>query len=266
MQIVFSNGQTVDLILQSTPVASVYQKTYKHLQHIPVPFRDWDNPFYFDNQTHSDLVEKLILYASKVGVQINKESCLAQDQNYFNSLHRIYEKNYNGHTTWLDFHEHIHACEKHLRTNSKFMTIDYREMMGMLEVPIDPVWQVNRTTKICAGDVFIQWSELGKSPYTYWKHNEPDDQHRMQELAKPWLRLIPKIQIALEDLDCLNDVDTTEFNAWWKNHSQEWCRHWNISDWTVKDIFGVVVLGRTQHVEEITTLLKNNQTPVRVLL
>ena len=266
MKIVFSDGQIVDLILESTPMASVYQKTYKHLQHIPVPFRDWDNPFYFDSLTHAELVEKLILYASKVGVQINRESCLAQDQNYFNSIHRIYEKNYNGDTAWLDFHEHIHACEKHLRTNSKFLHIDYREMCGMLMVPVDPEWLINRTTKICAGDVFVDWAELGKSPYTYWKHKEPNDMHRMQELAKPWLRLAPKIQIALEDMDCLKDVDIMGFNTWWKNHSAEWCRHWNIAKWDIDDIFSVIVFGKVPDFKKIITQCENNQKPLMIVL
>ena len=93
MQIVFSDNTSVELILEPTPLAAVYQKIYKHLGQVAVPFRDWDRPFYCNTQT--ELVEKLIFYASKVSVTVCRESCLNQDQDYFNDIHKIYENNYN---------------------------------------------------------------------------------------------------------------------------------------------------------------------------
>ena len=264
MQIVFSDGKTVNLILESTPLASVYQTIYKHLQHVTIPFRDWDNPFYFENLTHQELVERLIFYGSKVSLNVNRDLCMLQDQNYFNTIHKIYETTYQGDSAWLDFHEHIHACEK--RTNIRAMCIDYREKSGMLEKSFAPEWTKNATTKIKAGDVFVHWSELGKTPYSYWKNNEPNDIDRMCELIKPWLKLRPKILVALDDIDTLTDIDIENFEPWWAQYQEVLCKHWNQATWAAKDIFSVSVFGRVPNFEMITTQLKNHVTPVKVLL
>jgi hypothetical protein len=265
MQIVFSDNTVVELVLNATPIASVYQQIYKHLQHIIIPFRDWDNPFYSDNLSHHDMVEKLIMYANKVDVQIDQARCLDRDQTYFNSIHKIYEKNYNGDPAWLNFHEHIHLCEQRL-ASTKSLHIDYREKSGMLERPMNSEWRKNTTTKIKAGDVYVDWAELGKTPYGYWNNNEPNDMARMCELIKPWARLRPKITVALEDIDKLKHVKVVEFEPWWAQHSKALCQYWNIPSWTVHDIFSVTVFGQVPNFEEITTQLKNNQKPVKVLL
>ena len=91
MQIEFSNGHTVDLILDSTPVADIYRQIYKHLQLVPVPFRDWDNPFFHTDQTHDQLVEQLMLYANKLSLNLDRNRCLAHDRDYLNTIHKIYE-------------------------------------------------------------------------------------------------------------------------------------------------------------------------------
>ena len=263
MQIVFSNTTAVDLILESTPLATVYQKIYKHLGHVAVPFRRWDHPFYCN--TLEELVEQLILCASKVSVTVCRESCLNQDQNHFNAIHEIYEHNYNGDPAWLNFHEHIHLCER-WPVQKPRLTIDYREKSGMLERPFDLAWLENATTKIKAGDVFVEWAELGKTPYGYWENNEPDNMDRMCELAKPWLTLRPKIVVALEDIDTMNNVDIPAFESWWKHHSKEWCQHWNLLSWSIVDIFSVVRLGQVPEFKNIIEQLKNNNTPTKILL
>ena len=266
MQIVFSNGKTVDLILKPTPLASVYQNIYKHLKNVPIPFRDWDNPFYRSNLDYQELVEKLVIYASEIHVQIDREKCLAQDQNYFNYIHKIYEKNYDGNPAWLDFHEHIHLCEKRYTPTSKILHIDYREKSGILEKTINPDWLKNPTTKIRAGDVFVNWAELGKTPYGYWHNNEPNDITRMCELIKPWQKLRPKIIVALEDIDTLQNIKVAEFESWWAQYSQVLCQHWNIPSWNTDDIFSVSIFGQVPNFQEIITQLKNNHKPVKILL
>jgi hypothetical protein len=266
MQIVFSNGDTVDLILNQTPLVSIYQKTYKHLQHINIPFRDWDNPFYFSNITHQELVEKLILYASKVHVPIDRERCLTQDQNYFNFIHKIFEENYDGNPDWLNFHEHLHMCETTHVQSLKILRIDYREKFGIFQTPFDNRFLKSATTKIKAGDVFVQWSELGKTPYGYWNTNEPNDLDQMRNLIKPWATFIPKIEVAIDDYDTMENKKISEFEPWWKQYSKELCKHWNIPSWNTNDIFSVLVFGRVQNFEEMLTKLQNNQTPIKVAM
>lgn len=267
MKILFSDNDTVDLILSSTPLVSVYQKIYKHLCHVPIPFRKWDNPYYVTSVPYQELVEKLIFYGNKVSVQIDQSACIVRDQNYFNTIHKIYEKNYNGDPAWLNFHECIHLCENNNKeTRSNFLHIDYREKSGMLEKTFDFDWLKYSTTKIKAGDAFVQWAELGETPYTYWKNGNPNNLTRMCEVIKPWLILKPKICVALEDIDTLKNIESLEFESWWKQYSEIWCRHWNIPSWTLNDIFSAVVFGKAIDFPKIKEKLKNTITPTKVLL
>jgi hypothetical protein len=266
MQIVFSNDKTVDIILNSTALALTYQKIYKHLSHVPVPFREWDSPYYVSTKSIHQIVGKLRLYANKVSVQIDRQLCELQDQEYLNSLHRIYEKNYNGNPAWLDFHEHIHMCEKTHTKPANVLNIDYREKAGILEKPFDLDWLKSAGTKVKSGDVYIKWAELGKTPYVYWTNNEPETMTRMCELAKPWLKLRPKIIVALEDIDFLEGIDVPGFETWWKQYSTPWCQHWQIPSWEINDIFGSSVFGRVPDFALIVEQLQNNVYPTRVTL
>jgi len=267
MKILFSNGTVADIMLLSVPLADVYKKIYKHLSHVPIPFSDWDNPYYIESITHCELVDRLIWYGNKLSIKIDQDLCLAQDQHYLNSVHQIYETNYDGNPDWLHFHEHVHLCEKHMRfQRHKVLHIDYRDKAGLLEKPFDRKWLDNSTTEIKAGDVFVRWAELGKIPYTYWLNNEPDDFSRLCELAKPWLKLRPQIHIALEDIDTLENIKQEEFDLWWKDHSQKWCQYWNIQSWTLRDMYSVSVFGKVSNIETIQEQLTNKINPSKVLL
>ena len=265
MKILFSNNVTVDLEIDNSPIGKIYQKTYKHLSNFPIPFSEWDNNFnYKDALGYTELVDRLVMYANRLSIDIDKQPCLNQDQSYFNAIHKIYEKQYDGSPGWLNFHEHIHMCESYFKKTPKVLSIDYREKMGLLEKPYDRSWM--GTTKIAAGDVYVAWSELGKSPYTYWRDNEPPATERMCELVKPWLKLIPKIKIALEDIDRLEGVRTTEFEPWWDQYKGPWLKHWNLSDWTTHDIFSVNIFGRTTQLNLLLEQVKNNIVPTNIII
>lgn len=263
----FSNGTAVDLKIYNTDLGLVIQKNYKHLSRLPVPCRQQDNPYYLDNLLYSDLVDLLCKNAKSVGVDIDLKRALAHDQNYFNEIHKIYEQKYNGDTAWLNFHEHIHLCELYFspHRHSRFC-IDYREQSGPLEKPMQFSWVANSVTDIKAGSVFVEWAELGKIPYTYWKNNEPNDVCRLNELAKPWITLKPKIYIALKDIDRLDGLDQPGFELWWQQFHNDWTRHWNIPEWTLQHMFGAVVIGHTDHVELLNAQLKNNLFPTRITM
>jgi len=87
----------------------------------------------------------------------------------------------------------------------------------------------------------------------------------MCELIKPWLVLKPKMCIALEDIDTLKNIESHEFESWWKQYSEIWCRHWNIPAWTLIDIFSAVIFGKVEDFEKIKEKLKNSITPTKIL-
>lgn len=266
MKLIFSNNQQIELDIDNSPLGITYQKIYKNLSKVPIPFRPWDNPYYKKKLTYPELVEQLVQYARQVSVDIDRSKCLSRDQLYFNSIHKIYEQNYNGDSKWLDFHEHIHMCELYFKETHHLFCIDYREKSGLLEKPMDPQWLNNTQTTVRAGDIYVQWSELGKTPYGYWKNNEPNDIKRICELAKPWLKLRPKIYVALADIDRLKNKQCDEFSTWWKDYQQEWATHWNIPSWTVENIFGVSVFGKTTQIELLKEQLENMAVPVRIVM
>ena len=267
MKISFNDGSVIPIELYGSIVEPAVIKIYKHLQHIKIPFQKWDNPFYLKNYSYSDIVDYLAEYGKLVGVNVDKKQCLSNTQQYFNLLHKIYEVSYNGLPAWLDFHEHIHICENFYNQDGHLkLTIDYREKSGMLEKPFNFLWIESTVAELKAGDVYISWAELGKSPYSYWQNNEPDDIQRICQLAKPWLTLRPKLNIALVDINFLYQKDIVNFNNWWKNYHEEWCLHWDIPQWTIENMFSHLVIGNVNDINNLTHLLKNNIFPEKVTL
>jgi hypothetical protein len=264
MQIIFSDGNSVDLEIDPTPLGDVYQKIYKHLSHVPIPFKPWDNPWY--RKTHSllNLVELLDMYARRAGVAINIDQCLQQNQPHLNYLHKVFEEHSDGSPIWMDFHEHIHICEQYYLPITKYASIDYRHLAGPLIRPMIPDWTKSASTKIKAGEVFTCWTELGKLPYHYWRDGEPDDIDRLCALGKPWVLLQPRILIALEDIDRLIYVDVDKFEPWWNRYRREWSQHWNMSDYTVEQMFSSVVFGRIPSLELVVENFKNNILPTQI--
>ena len=262
MVIIFEDGSEIVITLDNSELSSVYKKIYKHLQHVTVPFKDWDNPFYNNSQS----VDSLINCASLLGITLDRKKLVEKDQQYFNSIHKIYEKNYDGNPLWLDFHEHIHMCEAANDDKVNHIQIHYREKAGLLKKKFDPLW-FNRSDIIKKGEVFVWWSELGKIPYHYYKDGEPDNLLRLCELAKPWLALDPIIMIAVEDIVLPKaDNDIESFNEWWSLYHDDWCKHWNISSWSLTQMFSACVFGNILEIDKCIKLLQNNIHPARVKL
>ena len=245
-------------------MADVYLKAAKHLQHIPLMFKEWDNPFYLKTVTYAHLVDQLAKYASAVGIEIDQSQC--ESQEYFNRIHKIYEQNYNGDPTWLDFHEHVHLCENYTKPECAWLHLDYRERAGPLVKKVDPGWVTDLSTKIQKGDVYLAWAELGKIPYMYWRDSEPDDIQRMCELAKPWQHIRPKLCVALRDFDLLENIDVDGFNTWWPRYKIKWCQHWGIDNWDIEHMHGVAVIGSTNQADAIIDKLKNHTCPTGIQL
>jgi hypothetical protein len=267
LKLVFSNNQTADLIIDDSPIGGVYQQIYKHLSKAELVFKPRDNPYYVDMVTHEQIVKDLQRFAKQLNIEIDVELALQKDQQHLNHLHEIYETQYDGDPAWLDFHENLHLCEMFRFRNTSLM-IDYRNRAGPLERSMKEEWLTALTTKLSAGDLYVFWSELGKTPFNYWQSKEPNDITRICELAKPWLKLRPRIYVALEDIDlmsALNDVDIEQFETWWSQYRTDWETHWGVSDYTLERMFGVLKLGTTSHYENIQQQLRNKSYPVKTV-
>ena len=265
MKVVFENQKTIDIELNDSAAASSYAKINKHLQHVPLPFRPWDNTYYFHDLELETLVDQLCQFGNEVNIIVDKTRCLQKDQGYFNHLHKLYEDSYNGHSAWLDYHEHIHFCEAHPNTCPQmpisFLALDYREKSGLLEKSVDPSWFDLLQTHVDAGDVFVVWAELGKSPYGYWSDHEPDNLDRICELVKPWLRFRPKLCVALESGSLVADKNRQDFEKWWAQYHDDWCQYWKIPSWSLDQMYGVSVIGKVADFDLLVQQLQQGHRP-----
>jgi hypothetical protein len=257
----FNNGDQIEIKLINSPVTTALEKIFKHLQHVPLNFKKWDNPFYVESVAFSDLVSELVTTGDALGIQVDASECIALNQLYYNQLHKIYETNYNGDPRWLDFHEHIHLCELHYRQDPlRSVLIDYRERAGPLTKSFDNSYLSNIVTDIVPGMVYIQWTELGKRPYNYWIDNEPNNLDRLCQLSKPWTHLRPKLCIATQHINLLDDIDPGFF-AWWNQYESAWCKHWQLDNWPITYQAGVIHIGTIDQVDTMIDLFQQ-QIPV----
>jgi hypothetical protein len=230
-------------------------------------FLETDYPVQFVDVEFGNLVDRVIDSARLLSIEVDRELCLSKSQEYLNTLHNIYEKNYDGAPAWLMFHEYIHLCEYHIEGFlDNRMDINYREKAGPLNKPFDISWMQASTTQVRPGDVYIHWTELGKIPYLYWEHNEPEDINRLCELSKPWLTFQPLLTLALSDRNFLKDKNIKEFNTWWAKYSEQWCQHWNIPKWSIEDQYSVIVIGHVPQFQQVSELLKQHIYPIKIQL
>lgn len=263
MYLLLDNSQQFEIKLQPSALTDTLSKIFKHLRHVPLPFHEWDDPFFRSRQSLEEITNQLVYYGNLVGVEVDRSRCLQQDQEYFNELHRIYEKRYDGSTTWLDYHDHIHRCEK--KPPDVWLSLDYREKSGPLEKPFEWRWKENFRTTVEPGDVFIRWAELGKTPYEYWRDSEPNEINRICELAKPWLIMKPRLLVTFDPINFMENKKIDEFNVWWAQYHDRWCKHWKIESWTVTDMYSATLVGRIENFYDLEHHLRQGAKPTKII-
>lgn len=265
MQLILENNSSVDIELLPSPVSHLIERWFRHLRHVDLPFRPWEYTGYVSARQIEDIVGDLASYGKVLSIQVNKDRAL--DQDFLNELHRIYEENYDGRQAWTDYHEHIHILENKLlgKPLEYKLEMNYRHLSGPLNRPFQIEWLSHGQTQLKAGDVYLAWDELGKTPYTYWRDAEPDDIKRICQLAKPWLTIRPKIHVCLRDID-LHPEENVQFQRWWSGFEQAWCQHYGIPTWSHRDSNTVLVIGKIQKYQDLEGLLEQKIWPYRITL
>jgi hypothetical protein len=263
LNLVFSNHSSLIINLNDSITAAKLADMSKHLQRIPLRFCNYDNPFSY---TPTIIIKQLLENANLLNINIDQTRL--NDQLYLNTLHEIYERSYNGDKIWLEFHESLHMIEA---VNSgkvlPAVELGYREQAGHLVKKYSYEELLTCQSTFVAGDCFVSFSELGKTPYTYWQDGEPDDINRLIQLAKPMVRLNFKISIALTDIDrTVCQQDQLEFDNWFNPYKNDWCNHWSLPDWSISQMRGVIKVGEISDVGILIDNLKNNNKPTKLIL
>jgi hypothetical protein len=250
-----SNNTSAKLTLLDTAAGRSMADMLKHLQHVPVPFTDLDNPY---NKTTIDLDTHIVQQAARVGLSI--DVARLRDQHYLNYLHWLYEEQYDGGSVWLGFHENIHAIEERNRgTEPLFAKINWRTQAGKITQPLTFEVQKCAVGQVCAGDVFVSYGELGKPLYTYWRDQEPNELARILQLCTPWTNFKPNIGIALEDVD-LKPLDWDQFLEWGQRINSV---YWNALDMPPHNLswqYSVIPVGKLHNIDILKHCLQQGQT------
>jgi hypothetical protein len=229
----------------------------KHLTPVPLHFGMIDNPYKVSRESISDI---LVNISNALAISIDRTQLT--DQQYLNYLHRYFENRIGGGNEWMDYNQAIHLLETFNRGEQKEKKV--RLWYGNNSNPLTRRYQFDELTNMQlnfrAGDCFVEFSELGKTPYHYWRDQEPDDIAHLCELASPMVKLNFKIVVALDNIN-FTPCDLSNFENWFDQYRDTWCQHWQIPYWTISQMQGGILIGRIADLEKFKEDLNQGHNP-----
>lgn len=267
LKIIWEDGYIAHLELADNPVAEFYYSCIRRLQHLDLFFGPRETP-YHPLITDKNLTQQLLQKQLKE-LEVDVDPDKLDDQLYLNYLHDIYFQKCNSqdrkyYTQWTYAHDTIHLLEVHNkhRINSSVIVFNYRNNAGLLYKNFDRSYLQYATHSVDPGTCFLVEQELGKNPLTYYQDQEPNDIETICRLSKPWVNLIPTMNIATKSL--LPAPVPQDFVQWFADYKDQWCQHWNISNWTPSEMYAKIPLGHLSNFDELHNRFKNNNYPKRV--
>ena len=264
VNIITSGKNDISVNWENNPVAEIVKKQVKHLQHLPLFFSKGDITRNIKDK--NKVRSELLTLGEKLGVNINPE--ILSKQCYLNHLHTHYEQRapIEGFKQgWSDYHDCIHILEndnEHDKNVIKFFTY---EQFGPLVKPYKEEYNQYKTLDIKQGDVTVSWSELGKKPIQYWLNKEPNKQDRINELVVPWHNLMPVLNVYMDNYKIIIP-DKTVFLKWFQHYKDNWCKHWNLKNWTFEDQYGDIVIGNVPDIIHLKDNIRAGYIPNKVRL
>lgn len=233
--------------LNSTELAELWYKKIKHLSRIPVSKVESS----LDDVSNLDRIyQEFCKFA-----EIEYKPILNFSQDNLNALHEIYEKSHeklsklkNNEILYI-FHHAIHENEKKSFEDRK-INVGWGTKEGMLT----SVFNCNKfyEKSLIKNHIYLPWAELGKKPLQYWKNQEPANQSRFLQLAKPHLTFRAKFFIQAEDQE--PKQLPADFIEWFAKYKKSWLEYYKISKWDETDEFCAPLLGIPEHKEDIDYL------------
>ena len=269
IHIVWSNGRTIDILLEKNPVADYYYNCVKHLRHVDLKFDQRGNPFYIEHLDHNTVIENLLTDAKQVGLEIDVDRLT--DQIYLNQLHSQYfevAQNIVIDPRWYAIHDVVHLIESFNGNSPTYRNIwfDYMDRAGPLIKPFDRSWLKYTTTEFSKGMCSIREHELGKNLCLYRQHNEPMDINVICRQSPPWVWIKPVLDITVKDYNNYKEFNEEEFNNWFEPFRESWCAHWNAPDWTPQEIFSAIPVGHVEDINQLIECFRNLDYPQRLAL
>ena len=235
----------LDYELHDSIVAEKWFKKIKHLRNIPIDEVESQQLDVGDLKT---LYKEFCIFAGMEPIDFD-----IIDQSLLNDFHTLYEKTHNdlskrdNNSILYKFHHCIHFHEK---TEYKDLTIAW----GTKEGPLTEQFVCNDyyEKRIEKNNIYLQWAELGKTPFRYWKDKEANDQNRINQLCKPHKTLRAMCFISYKDV-IPKQLDT-KFEKWFDHYKNNWLYYHDIKKWDEIDEYSSPLLATTQHKEDISNL------------
>lgn len=237
----------VTYTLYDTPLAVKWFSKIKHLCKVPI------DPIESGLEDISNL-DQIYLHFCKFADLEYTPLIQQRDQKFYNKLHQIYEETHNRLSIKKDnnilykFHHAIHkheSADKHESAGGSREQIDVG--WGVKEGPLtqtmdcQPFYEDN----IYKNNLYLPWSELGKTPYTYWAHKEPKSQRRFNTLCSPHHTFRAKFFIALDNKKCIPFPN--QFNQYFNQFKGQWLKYYKIDDWAERDEWCAPLLANTDN-------------------
>ena len=257
IKLYFSNGekkQSVSYNLVSNSISERWIKKIKHLSKIKHSLIETTGVAFAQNieNIHREFSEFAGLKYKKIDYN---------NQQSLNLLHELYVSNHSrlsklkNNDILYKFHSSIHELEK--QGIGKRFYIGW----GTSEGPLEEQFNCNEyyAETFVKNNLYLPWTELGKTPLDYYNNNEPAEFDRFCELSKPHVTLRAKFMIALKNFN--PPALSQEFEQWFSQFKTTWLEHYNIKDWRACDEYlGVLLAEPADKTIDIKQVMKEYPT------
>lgn len=268
LKILWKDGRSIGIVLADNPVAEFYYRCVKNLQHLDLTFGPRENPYHPLTQNTEKNKDMIVSGFAQFDIDVDREKLTQQD--YLNHLHDIYfrmcnsnpEKGY--YTRWSYVHDYIHNQET-INNNlipQRAAIFNYRDLAGLLYKKFDRTLLQYGQYDFSAGTCFLREQELGKSPLIYYRDGEPADVDFMCTISKPWVNLIPTMNIATEDIQA--SPVPADFVEWFAPLKEAWCQHWQLDNWTPEEIKIGIPIGQVTDLATLVDCFQKEDYPYRI--
>ena len=221
----------IDYRLNDTELAEKWFSKIRHLHRIPI---DTVESHLEKLSDLARLYQEFSIFAGLPVITLPHKI----DQPTCNMLHQIYADNHDRLAGRKDseimyrFHHAIHQAERVKRKPKHRLMIGW----GIKEGPLTETMncQPFYESSIKRNNLYLPWAELGKTPYTYWRNAEPNDQKRFNELCKPHITFRALFFVALTDIGKPTPFPN-QFNQYFNQFKSQWLKEYNVDDWTERE-------------------------------
>lgn len=225
----------MDYYLADHEVAQKWIKKIKHLQ--KVEFDPYETDEYGRSYDLDGAYKEFCECLNISPIEKNKDH-----QQYLNDLHELFECNHDSfpkekRSILYKFHYSVHYSQENYIND--YFGIGWGVKEGPLTEKIRCYSQY--TDSIEQGNLYLEWNELGKRPYRYWKEKEPNDKKRFNELCIPHINLRARFSIPYRSMS--PKTFSPEFINWFDEYKADWLNMHHLQDWTPLHEFGSVPVG-----------------------